>query len=52
MEVLALSFLHREDKRDILSRRADLEAEGVRVEKEKKTFHRNLEIDTNASQDI
>merc|ERR1712130_752832 len=30
-EVLALSFLHREDKQEILSRRADLEAEGVRV---------------------
>ena len=50
-EVLALSFLHREDKRDILSRRADLEAEGVRVEKDK-TFHRNLEIETQYFKDI
>ena len=50
-EVLALSFLHREDKRDILSRRADLEAEGVRVEKDK-TFHRNLEIETKDFKEI
>ena len=26
-----MSFLHRDDKQEILSRRADLEAEGVRV---------------------
>ena len=32
-EVLALSLLHREDKQEILARRADLEAEGVRVKK-------------------
>ena len=33
-EVLALSLLHREDKQEILARRADLEAEGVRVKKQ------------------
>ena len=49
--MLALSFLNREDKIDILSRRADLEAEGVRVEKVK-TFHRNLEIKTKDFEEI
>ena len=48
---MALSFLHREDKRDILSRRADLEAEGVRVEKHK-IFHRSLEIETKDFEEI